>query len=374
LRSFLDYRQGPQSPLVWWLVDERPRHGAYFVGYDQVTNARVGFLGVRGFRDTEPPDDERFRLSPGDEALWADVRTLQNSHPGAYYPFPSIRSAVAPDEIPPWFVYVRTDDGKVHQIDLARRAVSPLPPTAPVQSLDLGQRRDVHVLLARTADEVIQLNVHNDIVNRVSIPQELRNWTFNWGETSKHEFIAYTAVSVPETTATHIHYYWIDRDGTVTEQAEFTLAGYNPVYSSAQRILPGALMPAPVGAVGFVGVYWPLMLLDTGQASAAQAWPRALEEFWPSVLLTLLVAGTLAGMCYCRQSRYRAGRAERLLWPLFVFALGVPGWIGYRFGRSWPVLEKCPSCGRPVPQDRPACAVCQAEFPLPPLKGTEVFA
>ena len=43
----------------------------------------------------------------------------------------------------------------------------------------------------------------------------------------------------------------------------------------------------------------------------------------------------------------------------------MPGWIGYRFGRRWPVIEPCPACGRPVPRDREVCAACHREFPLP---------
>jgi hypothetical protein len=376
MRAFLDFRQAPSSPHVWWLMtDQSPRGSAYLVGYDRITNARVGFLGVQGFRENEPPADERFHLPQGDEALLANVRALQHSYPGPYYPLQSIKPAMAANEIPPWFVYLLTADGKIYQIDLGKRKVQSLPEKAPVQSIDLIYRGGVHVLLARTREEIIRFDVQGEVVDRGPIPRELLGQTFNWGETSTGESVAFTSTeSDPGTMALHIHYYWIDRRGTVTRQTEFTLRGFDPLYHSAARLLPGALVPAPSGSVGFVGVYQPLMLLDTGQASGADAWLRALGEFWPSVLLTLLVSGMLSGMCYCRQSRYRASRGERIFWPLFVFVLGLPGWIGYRFGRSWPVLEKCSTCGAAVPGDRPSCAACHADFPLPALKGTEVFA
>jgi hypothetical protein len=72
--------------------------------------------------------------------------------------------------------------------------------------------------------------------------------------------------------------------------------------------------------------------------------------------------------------RYGASLAERIVWPLFVLLFGLPGWIGYRFGRSWPVLEACPECGVAVPRDRERCLHCINDFPRPALKGTEVFA
>lgn len=105
-----------------------------------------------------------------------------------------------------------------------------------------------------------------------------------------------------------------------------------------------------------------------------EALGRSLREFGPALGIAQLIALGLAVLCYRRQLRYGAGRAERILWPLFVLLLGLPGWIGYRFGRRWPVLETCPNCGDAVPRDRGECARCTAAFPLPALQGTEVFA
>jgi hypothetical protein len=72
--------------------------------------------------------------------------------------------------------------------------------------------------------------------------------------------------------------------------------------------------------------------------------------------------------------RYGAGRRERMIWPIFVFAFGLFGWIGFRFHRSWPALEPCSACHVVVPRDRSACEACRADFPLPEMKGTEVLA
>jgi hypothetical protein len=119
------------------------------------------------------------------------------------------------------------------------------------------------------------------------------------------------------------------------------------------------------------------MVVPFTQSEAAdysQALARAFGDFWPSLLISSLVSLPLAVLCYRRQMRYQVARSQRILWPLFVFLFGVPGWVGYLTCRSWPVLEPCPACGSIVPQDRLECAACQAGFPLPPRRGTEVLA
>jgi hypothetical protein len=116
-------------------------------------------------------------------------------------------------------------------------------------------------------------------------------------------------------------------------------------------------------------------LLEEGLAATyPEAVSRSFREFWLPLVMAQLVAVGLAVLCYRRQVRYGASRAERIVWPLFVLVLGLPGWMGYRFGRSWPVLEACSSCGVSVPQDRESCVRCRADSPRPALKGTEVFA
>jgi hypothetical protein len=135
--------------------------------------------------------------------------------------------------------------------------------------------------------------------------------------------------------------------------------------------LRGVLWPSPVLLGSFVGVMRPRDLLNEGLSPAyAAALDRAIREHASA----LLIAVGCAYLCYRRQVRYGTHRRERLARPLFVLAFGLPGWIGYRFGHSWPLLETCPQCAAAVPRDREECCRCEMEFPRPALKGTEVFA
>ena len=381
LRAFADNRQDPRAPIIWWLVaDDRGRDGAYLVAYDRVTDARIGYLGTAGFRVDEPPAGERFRFTAGNGAIAERVRTPQSTYPGPYYPLQTLRPARAGD-VQPWCVYLLDDDGRVYQIDLGERAVRLALPDVRVRSIELAPhtvgRAEPAVLglLARTDDDLLELDAANDLVLRLPLPDELRGRAFFWAETAAGRSVAYTREESPPDWAWRVRYYRLDRSGRVTSRAEFTLRGYNRPYVFAQRTWAGAAAPSSAAVVGFAGVNRPLALLDNGQADgAAEAWATALAEQWPSLLLGLAVSAGLAWACHRREVRYRAGGAGRLFWPLFVFALGLPGWVGYRYGRSWPPLARCPSCGADVPHDRAECAACRAEFPPPAPRGTEVFA
>jgi hypothetical protein len=99
---------------------------------------------------------------------------------------------------------------------------------------------------------------------------------------------------------------------------------------------------------------------------------KVLATTWPSVLAVIALSCAMAPLAYRRQKRF--GLPNPAAWAVFAFVFGVPGWIAYRFHRTWPVLEECPSCRQPSPRDREACLDCGKAFPPPPLKGIEVFA
>jgi hypothetical protein len=108
--------------------------------------------------------------------------------------------------------------------------------------------------------------------------------------------------------------------------------------------------------------------------SLGEALRLALRQYALYLLATIPAGAALAVACYRRQTHYQRSRAERIGWPLFVFLLGIPGWIGYRYCRSWPPLDVCPACHELAPHDQELCVVCGREFPQPELKGTEIFA
>jgi hypothetical protein len=165
---------------------------------------------------------------------------------------------------------------------------------------------------------------------------------------------------------------WVG-DGGQSREARTTLS--SPGGLLQMRGLAAPVAPAPLVLGGFVALVRTRELLEQGLAqSYPEALVRAIREFWSALAIAQLIAAGFSLLCYRRQVRYGASRWERVTWPLFVLLLGLPGWIGYRFGRTWPTIEVCPSCRVGVPRDRESCVQCEAEFPAPARRGTEVFA
>jgi hypothetical protein len=104
----------------------------------------------------------------------------------------------------------------------------------------------------------------------------------------------------------------------------------------------------------------------------AQFWDHDLIVFLPIFIATLLLAALFSVRCYRRQRRYSAHHTAT--WMLFVLLMGLPGLIGYLLHRRWPIVVRCQHCNAETPRDRDACLTCNTPFPLPAMKGIEVFA
>jgi hypothetical protein len=139
--------------------------------------------------------------------------------------------------------------------------------------------------------------------------------------------------------------------------------------------MTGVMLPGPALVTGVVACTEPPNLLQQKKAASyPEALVLALGEYRKALLIAQGIAVVFAILCYLRQRRYAVNRVEAIVWPLFVLAFGLPGWIGYRFGRSWPIVESCTDCSARVPRDREVCPTCEVAFPSPALVGTEVFA
>lgn len=375
--SFTDGR----LPATYWyfLSDGRPDGAGYFVGYNSKSNARVGYLGTAGFRDEPLPAEEWF---PFDGPAWSRHCRLRSAgpiRPPTSYPMNRNRSGAPNGSVSEWDVYVFSRDGKIYHIDLQARTVHVALESSRLRSVAFsagvpdGAKWISFWLTARTEDAVLVLDAQGRQLSRYPIPEALRNVPFSFAESNSGEAVLYWN-SPQDVLATETDYriFWVKPDGRFRETAT-ALAHF--AEKRPMQICGGAAMPSPLGA-GYTLVRERYQeLLNNGlSATPSEAMGRALMEFWPALAIAQAIAFAFAMLCYRRQVRYGVSRTERIVWPLFVLMFGLPGWIGYRFGRSWPVLESCPDCGSAVPRDRESCLRCTNDFPRPALKGTEVFA
>jgi hypothetical protein len=382
IASFVDDRR---PPVYWFFVtDGRSQGHAYWVGYDSLTNARIGFLGTAGFRADPLVPEELFPFSGStwdDPSGWGlrDRVLGQQYSRGLQYPSAYFGPASSGD-IPPWVVYVHADGNKLYEVDLSKRTAHVALPNVsirsawPVYQTTKSSELGTHRLAVRTDDEILLLDSHDQVTRRFQIPPELRNQDFNWSETSTGDVLLYQ-MNLPDrlSPVTDYQIYLCDATGVVKRHE--TAAIQRRDYWQSMPILLGVFEPSPLVTVAVTAIIRPGELVSTGRAKSYSAGlARGLSEFWPALLISLLAGGGLAWRCYRRQVLYAATGSQRVIWPVFVFLLGLPGWVGYRFGRSWPRLERCQNCGGVVPMDRTTCNACQVSFALPEPKGTEIFA
>jgi hypothetical protein len=371
------FSDGRSPHTAWYFVtDGRPDGKAYFVGYDSYGKRRVGYLGLAGFRAELPSAEEQFPFAGATTGIRTRVicpsedgrpRRIRE-HGGAYQ--------IGPSHAKPGLVYVLGLDDTIYQADLRKRTVRIAVQQHGLRSLaELDDVTDPNHsnwrLAARTDTVVLVLNKHGEVERHYPIPEELREKPFLFGETTTGEAVMRWEQEGDVLAEERVSsLFWVRPDGQIR-----TVAVTLPSEPFRElRYVMAALLPSPLALDG-VGVLRSQQLQEDGLTPTfASAVVRTWEEFWPAAVLAQLLALGLAILCYRRQRRYGVGSAERIAWPLFVLLLGLPGWIGYRFCRKWPVLESCPECGVAVPRDRESCLRCANDFPAAALRGTEVFA
>jgi hypothetical protein len=379
------FRDG-QSPFTYWyfVSDRQPNGTGYFVGYDSKSCGCVGYLGTAGFRTAALPAEELIPL--GRDMHWPTEGVLCPQNHLAFSrtnsPVP-LEGRAPPGCVSSCDVYVVSRGGRIYHADLQKRTMQvavddpQLCSAALVFGLPDPLRGIPQRLVARSYDAVSMLDDRGQALKRYPIPEPLRGWDLHFAETTAGEALMYWN-SPRDELAMEVQYriYWVAPNGRFREST-VTL----PLSGELRelRVLGAAVAPSPFVLGGIVALYVPWVLREEGLmegfvATYEETLGRMTAEFWPALVIAQLLAAGFAVLCYRRQTRYRASGCERVVWPLFVLALGLPGWVAYRFGQTWPVLETCPACGASVPRDRGECAHCDADFPGPALKGTEVFA
>lgn len=378
IRAFGD---GRWPATYWYFRSDGQREGfGYFVGYNSKSKICVGYLGKAGFRKEPLTVEELF---PFDGPTWG-VNSRLLAGPGVYgnptsYPIRESGGRAPQGFLSEWDVYVLGRDGKLYHADLQERRVDVILEDSRLRSVSqsalsmVGARGVLFRLAARSDDCLLVLAVDGRPMARYLIPEALRNQDFTFAESKSGEAILHWSSPEDDLATEREHrIFWVKPDGRFRETA-VTLAHNGEL--RPMQAYGGLTMPSPLGVCGSFVRQRMRNLMNNGlSATPAEALRRALAEFRPALAVALSIALGFAMLCYRRQTRYGASRTERIVWPLFVLLFGLPGWIGYRFGRSWPVLEACPDCGVAVPRDRECCLHCTNDFPRPALKGTEVFA
>jgi hypothetical protein len=359
-------REVPGDPQASWFIVHSPIDDghAYFVGYEVATKDLIGYLGQKGFRASLPPREEWFAMAG------EPTRRLVANASGSRTPA-GLPAIVSTPLLPPGLAFLASDN-RVWAIILNSRSLHVLLESPAIVSLAAATTAEGDAeLLARTSSEVIAIDFNGRRRASWKIPAAWESADFQW-----YELADGTALAQRQRQDGNVVYAdlaWIAPDGAITRQEE--LEAYYGLTASAPvtYFLKAALTPSPLTMTYMTAISTPSGAVNRGeQPDFPTALAGTLADAWPALVTLYSLSALLAWLTYRRQVRYALPGAGA--WAVFVFLLGVPGWLAYRWHRTWPVLEECGECRRRVSHDRETCSACGRLFGPAPLMGTEVFA
>ena len=178
-----------RPPVYWYFVHDGKLDGSgYFVGYDSYSKARVGYIGLDGFRPDEPPAAERIavdgRLMAAGTVFAARYFYQAGAEP--YYGQGARTLQMA-------------SDNSILEVDLRRRAVRkqmeyggilglgsysrPIPPPAnATDDVELHARRQF--LIVRTSEHLIVTDLAGRMHASYPLPEEFRDKPLTFWEIS----------------------------------------------------------------------------------------------------------------------------------------------------------------------------------------------
>lgn len=374
IRAFND---GRTPATYWYLISKGLGEGAgYFVGFDCKTYKRVGYMGIKGFRADAPPPDEEIPFHSNRLVTGSPMITGL----GRSYAFPDSRGTARNAGVDPEVdIHLLSRDGKIYQFNLANRTVrivfenKSLAWVSEFSKLPLPSPLAPPWYYGRTENAILVLDENLHQAAHYPLPKTLHDKAVMVAQGKGDELVLY-ARGPHSDIQTHNggELYWLNAQGQFRKRP--VSLRQEGMLRSWQRA-GGLLAPSPLALFSYVASQRAGLLMNKNQPiTISQFLHNLVTDFAGALLTSCLVALVFAVLCYRREVRYGGSGRERIAWTVFVLLLGLPGWIGYRFGRAWPVLAHCNECGAIVPRDRDYCLRCEREFAAPALKGTEVFA
>jgi hypothetical protein len=380
IKVFVNERE-PDS--VWYFVhDGHPAGSGYFVGYERVSNHRIGFIGLSGFRDQSVAPEDRIPVR-GDRIrdynqYWSSVPLAISQGVGWVWQLHRV-------DVPPRLVHVPSGN-LLRLVDLSARTIATVfEAPEPIVSVSVpaiasyygNEPTEPRPILVRAGQTVYRLDHGYKLIGTFTIPAEIgRRDALLWYEIGAGRALAVysrpEAGKVVDGGAQSQTILRIAADGTIRDSRELTLrARSNVPGEQAQSSLMALAVPAPVALLAAEA----LMAI-----TADEAWGRptaiaaVLERSWPALAAVLALSAVLAAIVWGWGRAFGLSRRERGVWAGFVLLFGVPGCAGFLLHRRWPVREPCPHCQARVARDRDTCAECGTPFPAPALQGIEIFA
>lgn len=366
----------------WYFVHDGKREGkGYFAGFDSKTKQSIGYLGREGFRRDVPPQDTWF---PMDGRLVGEYVCSGISPASQKGQEPNRNSMYFGILYSAWKTLMISGD-ELLQIDWQTgKTISLFKKPGMISLTFIGDNREPYkkeneseylpqLAAVRTVDEIVTFDPTGKFVHTFAIPESLRDKSFSFFDIGPGHGLINVQKKYFD-VGTREQLVWVDAAGKILREKEVDLSGRGYRRNTEDDFGMFAVYAESPLAMSVFGV---VIALDEtrwmeGQVSYSEALAASWSKAWLPLLFLVIISAVFACVCYRRQRRYAL--PWTWIWVVFVFLLGIPGYLGYRFHRRWAVMDECPTCKKKVPHDRESCAACATPFPLPERKGTEIFA
>jgi positive regulator of sigma E activity len=352
---------------AWYLVEEGTGQGghAYFVGYDDRTKSRIGYLSRGGFRLDLPPTEEQYIVDRPLGYHSGGYATAQSSET-------SVNSSVTLVNAENETLIYLIDESGLFVVSLDKRSVAkvtlpgqplsvahlPVPVTVKSEAQAGQEERTIEVnedrVLVLLSERIEMLDRQNRTLLSTPVPEAARDRNIQYHLCEGNRVVLQVAQTLERRKP---DLFWYDAAGKLERQQQVELPPYWNEHLGAMAWVLALVYPTP-SLFGLLAYFVPR------KYSAA--------ELAPAALLLLVFSLVSAWVVYRHARRYADPAAA--IWALFALVFGLPALVGYWLHRIWPHRQRCANCSAMVPRDRLACAVCATDFRPPVLQGTEVFA
>lgn len=347
--------------IDWFLVlADRSTGRACFEGYHRLSAMRVGWIGMEGFTVTPLAPEAHFTVDAALFRTWPTRILLtaeQVDWKTRYFDAPNTTPGQSP--LSKHEVVLHAGE-RLFLVDLAKQTTEELLPGATVYSVDSTVRprhfqstdssigsEDVFKLdsyiTARTVDRVVLLSPRTKVREEYSLPDDLKVRDFRISLPTNGNAVFQSRETISPEQLTTDQRYTMDVQSLASDakerlSAQVTLHAVRTLnFSRRTQLSVCALaLPAPL----LSPLLPTLQIAEEDSLTFMAAIPKALAYVWPALVVVAIVA--IALTCWTDRRQRSLGLGRNVSWLVFVFLLGVPGFVAYLVHRRWPIRIPAP--------------------------------
>ena len=333
----------------WYFVwPDRPSGSGYFVGYNDFTKGRIGYLGLSGTSETRPAESDQFPAWDADPRsaalLTASGYGMPFSNQSSWH---ELQINDVPQETGTLFLSPQRD--AIHLVNLTRGTVSGrtgLPDrlsgvsTRTVIRDELPPRAERQLVLV-WPDRLEFTTTSLESLQTVKLPDELRNrQMLTLAEQAEGQWVAVATAEAYRRGLTSLKHdlVWFTTAGDVTRREQLTLPVDYDFWDETDFHCALSFLPASLNRVVIQAWYGDIwdgadgLIRRPGEPPSLAVLQRGLRIYVgrsPWIVWPCLASGLPFAIACCWRLRKNGSWLERLTWPALVYLFGLVGWVAF---------------------------------------------